>query len=61
MINKELTEHGRPCLIDHIEANRATPSTKLVSVDEGAYKLHAYSSSILGWKILFMKPILGDL
>ncbi len=61
MIQLEIvTKHGTPRLIDNVQADTAAPT----STDQPKLRPRnkvTYSSSILGWKILFMKPIDGDL
>jgi len=49
-------------LVDNVETDGATPARR---PDVGSLltgqKHNAHSSSIFGWKILFMNPMLGDL
>lgn len=59
------TEHRRPCLINDVEADGATAATATCDMSKRntitGVGRGTDSSSIFGWKILFMKPILGDL
>lgn len=64
----KLTEHGGPGLVDNIEADRTAPgqvstahATAPVAGLSSADMPPTHISSMLGWKILFMKPMLGDL
>lgn len=51
--------HGRPRLVDDVEADTTRPAVCQSCV--GSCRCKTCISSILGWKMRFTKPMLGDL